>query len=81
MTLGPEALTADRAGQEQTAAARERVSTDVDVDVARRLRIWAALRGLPAAHVVAQLLSQAVPDADKLADLMRAGGGRERNDH
>lgn len=74
MTPGPEALVPERERPEPLAAARVRVPTDVPGDVARRLRIWAALRGLPVAHIVAALICAAVPADEQLADLMRAGG-------
>jgi hypothetical protein len=79
MTSVPEALAPERERPEPLTA-RERVSTDVPGDVAKRLRIWAALRGLPAAHIVAALICQAVPDAEQLADLMRTGGGRDHDE-
>ena len=43
------------AGTEAPAETRKRVSADVPKDVARRLRIWAAVLGKPVAHVIADL--------------------------
>ena len=66
MSAGPEVL---------TTPGKERVSAEVPGDVARRLRVWAGLRGQPAAHVVAQVICDAVPSADQLAKDIRG----ERN--
>ena len=54
------------AGTEAPAETRKRVSADVPRDVARRLRIWAAVLGKPVAHVIADLICQAVPAAEDL---------------
>ena len=60
--------------QEVSAAARqERVSADLPGELAKRLRMWAALRGLPVSHVIAELARRAVPTADQLADQIRGG--------
>jgi len=65
--------------QEVPAEARqERVSADLPGDLAKRLRTWAALRGLPVSHVVAELVRCAVPSADQLADQIRGGSHDER---
>ena len=67
MTAVPQAL---------EAPAKKRVSGDVPADVARRLDVWAALRGKPAAHIVAELVIGAVPDDDGLRALIgRKGAG------
>lgn len=55
---------------------QERVSADLPSDLARRLRTWAALRGLPVSHVIAELVRRAVPSGDQLADQIR-GGARD----
>jgi hypothetical protein len=54
------------AGTEAPADSRKRVSADVPKDVARRLRIWAAVLGKPVAHVITDLICQAVPAAEDL---------------
>ena len=36
-------------------------------DVAHRLRVWAALRRTKAAHIVSELVCEAVPSEDQLA--------------
>jgi hypothetical protein len=65
--------------QEVPAATRqERVSADLPGELAKRLRTWAALRGLPVSHVIAELVRRAVPTADQLADQIR-GGGRDEH--
>ena len=65
MTSGPQA---------PPAAGKERVAADVPADVARRLRMWAALRRKPAAHIVSELVCQGVPTADQLAAQIRHNG-------
>jgi hypothetical protein len=55
-------------------AGKERVAADVPADVARRLRMWAALRRQPTAHVVSELICQGVPTADQLAAQMQQTG-------
>ena len=45
----------------QDLAAKERISADVPADVAHRLRVWAALRRTKAAHIVSELVCEAVP--------------------
>jgi hypothetical protein len=69
MTAVPEALT--------PAAAKERVSGDVPGDVAERLRVWAALRRLPTAHIVSELVCQGVPTAYQLAAQMQQNGASQ----
>ena len=65
--------------QEVPAAARqERVSADLPGELAKRLRTWAALRGLPVSHVIAELVRRAVPTTDQLADQIRGGARDER---
>ena len=72
MTAAPQGLVAQ---------AKERVTGDVPGDVAERLRVWAALRRKPAAHIVAELVCQGVPDADRLKALMgQNGAGDEHYD-
>jgi hypothetical protein len=66
-TAVPEALT----------PAKERVSADVPGDVAERLRVWAALRRQPAAHIVSELVCQGVPTADQLAAQMQQNGASQ----
>jgi hypothetical protein len=66
---------------EAPAPAKERVSADLPGDVARRLRTWAGLRGMPVAHVVAEVVCAAVPADEQLADLIRAGGRHDDADH
>ena len=60
--------------QAPPAAGKERVAADVPADVARRLRMWAALRRKPAAHIVSELVCQGVPTADQLAEQMQHNG-------
>lgn len=62
---------------EAPAAPKERVTADVPGDVARRLRMWAALRRQPAAHIVSELVCQGVPTADKLAAQMQQNGASQ----
>jgi hypothetical protein len=73
MTTTAEPLVPPRTGG-PAASGRERVAAEVPTDVARRLRVWAALRGQPAAHVVSAVICQAVPSADQLAKDMQTGG-------
>jgi hypothetical protein len=70
MSTGMEALTASGTGA-LAGSGRERVAAEVPADVARRLRVWAALRGQPAAHVVSAVICQAVPSAEELAKDMK----------
>ena len=63
--------------QEVPATARqERVAADLPGELAKRLRTWAAVRGLPVSHVIAELVGRAVPTADQLADQIRGGALR-----
>ena len=55
--------------------AKERVTGDVPGDVAERLRVWAALRRKPQAHIVAELVCDGVPGADQLKALMGQKNG------
>jgi hypothetical protein len=80
MTPVPEAL-APASECLEAEPARERVAADVPAGVARRLRMWAALRGQRVAHVVSDVVCQAVPTAEQLADLMRNGGSDDPDDH
>jgi hypothetical protein len=73
MTSVPEALAPDRDRPEPD---RERVSGDVPADVGERLRVWAALRRKPAAHIVAELVIAGVPSDDQLKGLFGQKGGR-----
>lgn len=74
MTAVPEAPAA--------AGRANRVVADLDGDLARRLRTWAALRGQPVSHVVCELISQAVPKAGQLAEQLRDTGASDDNpDH
>ncbi len=65
MTAVPEVL---------AAPGKERVSADVPDDVARRLRIWAAVLGKPVAHVVSNVICTAVPSDEALASQIQTGG-------
>jgi hypothetical protein len=68
--------------QELAVPARERVTGEVPGDVAERLRVWAALRRKPAAHVVAELVCQGVPTAERLRALVgQKGTGNGQADH
>ena len=49
------------------------MSADLPGELAKRLRTWAALRGLPVSHVIAELVRRAVPTTDQLADQIRGG--------
>jgi len=60
------------------APGRERVAADVPGDVAGRLRVWAALRRMPAARVVAELICQAVPTTEQLTAQMQNGASHDR---
>jgi hypothetical protein len=57
-----------------------RVVADLDPDLARRLRTWAGMRGQHVSHVLLELIGQAVPTAEQLADLMRNGGSHGHPD-
>ena len=73
MTAVPEVL---------AAPGKERVSADVPDDVARRLRIWAAVLGKPVAHVISNVICTAVPSDEALASQIQTGGtGDGRTDH
>jgi hypothetical protein len=61
--------------QDLAASAKERISADVAADVAGRLRMWAALRRKPAAHIVSELVCQGVPTAEQLAAQIHQNGG------
>lgn len=54
-------------------AGSKRVAADLPEDVMARLRVWAAMRGKPVAHVVAELVCKAVPTDAQLAEQI---GGR-----
>jgi hypothetical protein len=72
-------MTAARQVPEAPPLGKERVAADVPADVGRRLRMWAALRRKPAAHIVSELVCQGVPTAEQLAAQMQhngAGNGR-----
>jgi hypothetical protein len=68
------------AATEAPAETRKRVSADVPRDVARRLRIWAAVLGKPVAHVIADLICQAVPAAEDLPADAPNGADRDHDD-
>jgi hypothetical protein len=72
MTAGPEVL---------PAPGKERVSADIPGDVSARLRVWAALRRLPAAHIIGELICQGVPTADQLAAQMKQNGAASDAHH
>jgi hypothetical protein len=78
MTAGPQDLAP---AAPQDLAAKERISADVPADVAHRLRMWAALRRTKAAHIVCELVCQAVPTAGQLATQMQNGAGNGDADH
>jgi hypothetical protein len=59
------------------AAAKERISADVPADVAHRLRVWAALRRTKTAHIVSELVCEAVPSEDQLAAQMQQTGATD----
>jgi hypothetical protein len=80
VTAGTEVLAPERGRPEPVQPGKVRVPADIPGDVARRLKIWAAMRGMVPGHVVAELVVQAVPDDATLADLMRAGGSGGRDD-
>jgi hypothetical protein len=70
------------APQDPATSAKDRISADVPADVAQRLRTWAALRRMPAARIVAELVCQGVPTAGQLAEqLQRDGASNGRADH
>jgi hypothetical protein len=70
-----------RAVPEAPASSRqERIAGDVPGDVALRLRMWAALRGQPVAHVVAEVICRAVPTAAQLAVQMQDGVRGDQDD-
>lgn len=68
MTAVPEAPAAP------AVARRERIAVELPPDVTKRLRVWAALRGQPAAHVVSDVVCQAVPTDEQLAELVQRNG-------
>jgi hypothetical protein len=60
---------------------RKRVGVDLPDDIARRLRTWAAMRGQPASHVAAEVITAAVPtDAQLAAQIQQNGAGDGRPD-
>lgn len=59
---------------EAPAPGRLRVAAELPADVFRRLRVWAALLGKPPAHVVSEVVSQAVPSDQQLAELVQRNG-------
>ena len=59
---------------ELAAPANVRVTADVSADVAERLRVWAALRRKPTAHIVAELVCRGVPSAEQLRELVGQNG-------
>lgn len=68
--------------QELAGPGKERVTGEVSGDVAERLRVWAALRRKPAAHIVAELVCQGVPSAEQLRALVgQKGAGDGQADH
>jgi hypothetical protein len=67
MTAVPEVTQAPTPG-------RARVAAELPTDVFRRLRVWAALRAQPAAHVVSDVVCQAVPTDKQLAELVQQNG-------
>jgi hypothetical protein len=72
MTPAPQALAPEKGPEAEPA--RERVAADVPADVAERLRVWAALRRMPAAHVVAELVIAGVPGDEQLKGLIGQKG-------
>lgn len=64
----------------QDLAAKERISADVPADVAHRLRVWAALRRTKAAHIVSELVCEAVPSEDQLAAQIQPNGASNGHD-
>ena len=80
MTAGTAELAPEQGRPAAVEAGKVRVPADIPADVARRLKIWAAVLGRVPGHVVAELIVQAVPDDATLADLMRAGGNGGRDD-
>jgi hypothetical protein len=70
------------APRDLAASAKERISADVPADVAQRLRTWAALRRKRAAHIVAELVAEAVPTDEQLKGLIgQKGAGNGHADH
>lgn len=74
MTAAPEV--AEALAMPDTA---KRVAIDLPPDVRQRLGVWAALQSKPVAHLAAELVTAAVPDAGELSELVQTGG--RRNGH
>jgi hypothetical protein len=74
-------MTPAPAPPEAPAARPNRVVADLSDDLARRLRTWAGMRGQPVSHVVCELIRQAVPTADQLAQDLCEGGAGNGYDH
>lgn len=51
---------------------RERAVTYLPADLGQRLRTWAALLGLPTSHLLAQVITEATPSRDQLAEMVQA---------
>ena len=51
---------------------RERAVTYLPTDLGQRLRTWAALLGLPTSHLLAQVITEATPSRDELAEMVQA---------
>ena len=62
------------ASGDPAAPAKERVAGDLPADVAELLRVWAALRRKPAAHIIAELVIEAVPSEDQLRSMIGQKG-------
>jgi hypothetical protein len=62
---------------EAPAPGRLRVAVELPADVFRRLRVWAALRGQPMAHVASDVVCREVPTDKQLAELVQQNGADE----
>jgi hypothetical protein len=59
---------------------RERAVTYLPSDLGQRLRTWAALLGLPTSHLLAQVITEATPSRDQLAEMVQASAAAAAGD-
>jgi hypothetical protein len=61
-------------------AGRERAVTYLPSELDQRLRTWAALLGLPTSHLLAQVITEATPSRDRLAEMVQANAAATAGD-
>jgi hypothetical protein len=77
VTAGTEVVAPERGRPEP---GKVRVPADIPAEAAHRLKVWASIRRTVPAHLVAELVCQALPDWEQLGELTRAGGNGGRDD-